>query len=704
MSKIILKKSSVAAKVPVPGDLEYGELAINYTDGVLYYKNSDTTVQVLNPSVAAAVTYTPNSLSLTNGVYVSGSVTDIQTYNDGNFYQITDGTGTGPAWIITVTFTGVTSFNRVVANVDYTVNSGHTVYIQIYNNTTLAWDNLGAYSGSAGYTQYALAVLEDTTYISSGTVQTRIYHSNTGNAAHTTKLEYFALEQTTVGSQGPRGPSGTAGAGLATGGSTGQYLRKASATDYDTAWNNITIDEITSLQTTLNGKEDTGIAAGLITTHEAAADPHPQYATLPEIATATGDIQGIVDRTASTISFVDGTRTFSVTPVSGSWTFYYHGTLYTVSSTKSITIANTSGARFIYIDPATLNLVEGSAIPDFANNIYLAYVYWDSGTSKSVIVGDERHGSYRDTTWHTSQHANVGTVWRSGGGLTYTLNDPSAVTLTVGTPLIIADEDLIHTINHSASPTANYEQILNTASLEVLYLSGTTYTSTTQSTTPWVAGTSLARYNFISGGSGSLVDAAEGNYITYWLLATNDIKRPVKLVLGRVLHTTIDSAYAEDFTEYGLSFAEQVFMYQIVVQTSASYTQNTAKIKIAGVRKISSKVTSTASTVSATNHSNLTGLQNVDSHPISAITNLQSSLNAKQDTLVSNTNIKTVNSNSLLGSGDIAVQATLVSGTNIKTVNGNSLLGSGDLVISGGAGGGLTLGQAVAAFNGMAML
>lgn len=33
-----------------------------------------------------------------------------------------------------------------------------------------------------------------------------------------------------------------------------------------------------------------------------------------------------------------------------------------------------------------------------------------------------------------------------------------------------------------------------------------------------------------------------------------------------------------------------------------------------------------------------------------------------------------------------AKQATLVSGTNIKTVNGNSLLGSGDLVISGGGG------------------
>ena len=57
---------------------------------------------------------------------------------------------------------------------------------------------------------------------------------------------------------------------------------------------------------------------------------------------------------------------------------------------------------------------------------------------------------------------------------------------------------------------------------------------------------------------------------------------------------------------------------------------------------------------------------------------------AVQPTLVSGTNIKTVNSTSLLGSGNVAVQPTLVSGTNIKTVNGNSLLGSGNIAISGG--------------------
>lgn len=54
-------------------------------------------------------------------------------------------------------------------------------------------------------------------------------------------------------------------------------------------------------------------------------------------------------------------------------------------------------------------------------------------------------------------------------------------------------------------------------------------------------------------------------------------------------------------------------------------------------------------------------------------------LGTKQATLVSGTNIKTINSTSLLGSGNVAVQETLVSGTNIKTINNESLLGNGNV-------------------------
>ena len=68
--------------------------------------------------------------------------------------------------------------------------------------------------------------------------------------------------------------------------------------------------------------------------------------------------------------------------------------------------------------------------------------------------------------------------------------------------------------------------------------------------------------------------------------------------------------------------------------------------------------------------------------------NIQTQFSGKQDTLVSGTNIKTINSNSLLGSGDVSVQETLVSGTNIKTINSTSLLGSGDISISANPSGG----------------
>lgn len=59
----------------------------------------------------------------------------------------------------------------------------------------------------------------------------------------------------------------------------------------------------------------------------------------------------------------------------------------------------------------------------------------------------------------------------------------------------------------------------------------------------------------------------------------------------------------------------------------------------------------------------------------------RSDILTKQDTLVSGTNIKTINNTSLLGSGNIAVQPTLVSGTNIKKINNNSLLGSGNISV-----------------------
>ena len=45
---IKIKNSSQALKVPAPGDLAYGEIALNYADGKIYYKKSDATVQSIS--------------------------------------------------------------------------------------------------------------------------------------------------------------------------------------------------------------------------------------------------------------------------------------------------------------------------------------------------------------------------------------------------------------------------------------------------------------------------------------------------------------------------------------------------------------------------------------------------------------------------------------------------------------------------------
>jgi hypothetical protein len=46
-NKIILKKSNQAGKIPLGTDLDFGEVAINYADGKLYYKNTSGAVGLI---------------------------------------------------------------------------------------------------------------------------------------------------------------------------------------------------------------------------------------------------------------------------------------------------------------------------------------------------------------------------------------------------------------------------------------------------------------------------------------------------------------------------------------------------------------------------------------------------------------------------------------------------------------------------------
>jgi hypothetical protein len=68
-SNIKLKKSSVAGKVPLTGDLQHGELAINFNDGYLYYKDASNNIKRFSDNSLPVVVISSDTTAEVNQHY-----------------------------------------------------------------------------------------------------------------------------------------------------------------------------------------------------------------------------------------------------------------------------------------------------------------------------------------------------------------------------------------------------------------------------------------------------------------------------------------------------------------------------------------------------------------------------------------------------------------------------------------------------------
>lgn len=125
-NKVLLKKSSVVAKVPLTTDLDYGEVALNYADGKLYFKNSSNVIQSFNSDVSSYATLT-GTQTLTNKTLSSSILTGTLTAGGGvgSAGQVLSSTGTGVQW----------------------VNAGSGSGSPGGSNTQLQYNNAGAFGG-----------------------------------------------------------------------------------------------------------------------------------------------------------------------------------------------------------------------------------------------------------------------------------------------------------------------------------------------------------------------------------------------------------------------------------------------------------------------------------------------------------------------------------------------------------------------------
>ena len=182
------------------------------------------------------------------------------------------------------------------------------------------------------------------------------------------------------------------------------------------------IAEIGGLQTVLTGKENVGVAAGLIAAQNAT----------------TKDFTGFVD-TSVVSSYDSSTKKVTLT---GNVSAYRNGVQVTalVSGWQSPALPTPApGGWFLYWDG---NAFVWSQTPWQFSDLMIGYVYY-SPTTTFVFAARECHG-LMDWETHRELHERVGTYLRSGGDLGgYTLASTTAANRrpTVSAA-VVADEDL----------------------------------------------------------------------------------------------------------------------------------------------------------------------------------------------------------------------------------------------------------------------
>jgi hypothetical protein len=110
-NKLLLKKSSTVAKVPLTSDLDYGELAINYADGRLYYKTSTNTIDYFPAASAGG-----SSAQISQG---NSSVT-VADSGTGTITTIVDGTTVSTATVSGIALLEIPTAPTAAANTQTT--------------------------------------------------------------------------------------------------------------------------------------------------------------------------------------------------------------------------------------------------------------------------------------------------------------------------------------------------------------------------------------------------------------------------------------------------------------------------------------------------------------------------------------------------------------------------------------------------------
>ena len=330
---------------------------------------------------------------------------------------------------------------------------------------------------------------------------------------------------------------------------------------------------------------------------------------------------GHENKADSVISFNEGTRIFSIAPVSTSYTVWCAGKRYVKTSTETIEIPDTSGLYYIYFN-ASGALAYRTTFFVWDTDTPTAYIYWNDVDNKAYFFADERHGVTLDWATHEYLHRTRGAAIANGfGANNYTLvgdgslDAHAKIDIADGT---FFDEDLQVDIEHSASPTANtwQQRLQSGAYIPVFYKINGNWKKDTATQFPVKNGGGRAQYNLNTAGTWSATAIDNSKFGVMFVVATNNLSEPVLAIMGQDQYTDQGSAEASTWDELdltGFPIVEFRPLYKIVFQTATAYA-NSPKTKFVNLLDLRQSISTGAggSATAVSDHGLMTGLQDDD--------------------------------------------------------------------------------------------
>lgn len=353
----------------------------------------------------------------------------------------------------------------------------------------------------------------------------------------------------------------------------------------------------------------------------------------------------------TTLTINDGTRTLSIAAISGTEFHYYQtGKKYEQTSQQDVVFTDQEGDHWFYFDEMIFTVLYNPTNEQkediILNKAFIATIYWDAANKTHIFdIFDERHGISMSPYSHLYNHLTRGAQYGNGIGLGNIITDASGALATHAqfsvASGIFFDEDIKHIVNTLAVGTT----------IPVLYLQGATPTLREGSTTNFAvlhAPAGRLYYNQFTGGSWQLTEVANNDYVLYHIFAINGVNKQIVSIVGQNDYATAAAARLGAAEEVGSILTlfdreETIAIGTIIFQTSTTYA-NSVKARIISYDVdndyLDWRFSENPKGASPTSHLNLTDTTEPDLHPIASITNLQTTLDATAEKIVTPTNVK----------------------------------------------------------------